>query len=98
MINMGLDPSQVDRIYKSLFVYSVGFFDLLKKELKHLEPEARLHCEMHLWRVFSVLIEHTCRTDYQLLIARVQDQHREGQMKLTRKLTELIEDEQNQKK
>ena len=29
-LDKGIHPSQVDRIYRCLYVYSVGFFDLLK--------------------------------------------------------------------
>jgi hypothetical protein len=30
LTSAGLSPDMVDRIYRSLFVYSVGFFELLK--------------------------------------------------------------------
>ena len=33
LINAGVSTEEVDRIYRSLFVYSVGFFELLKKIL-----------------------------------------------------------------
>ena len=31
----GLDNKMVDRIYQALFVYSVGFYELIKKCLEH---------------------------------------------------------------
>ena len=33
LVDAGISPKEVDRIYRSLFVYSVGFFELLKKIL-----------------------------------------------------------------
>jgi len=33
LVNAGLSSEEVDRIYRSLFVYSVGFFELLRKVL-----------------------------------------------------------------
>ena len=33
MTNAGLESDEVDRIYRCLFVYSVGFFEMLKKVL-----------------------------------------------------------------
>ena len=33
LIDAGISGKEVDRIYRSLFVYSVGFFELLKKIL-----------------------------------------------------------------
>ena len=34
LVNSGVSPDEVDRIYRSLFVYSVGFFEFLKKILQ----------------------------------------------------------------
>ncbi len=33
LVNSGISAEEVDRIYRSLFVYSVGFFEMLKKIL-----------------------------------------------------------------
>ena len=34
LVEAGISSEEVDRIYRSLFVYSVGFFELLKKILQ----------------------------------------------------------------
>ena len=33
--NAGIPSKTIDRIYKCLFVYSVGFYDLIKKVIEH---------------------------------------------------------------
>ena len=37
LVNSGISTEEVDRIYRSLFVYSVGFFEMLKKILSTTE-------------------------------------------------------------
>lgn len=58
----GIPTELVDRIYRALFVYSVGFHELIKKVLQHTEKKYTLIT--NIWKVFAVLLEYCCRTDY----------------------------------
>ena len=35
LIKAGIPNEMVDRVYRALFVYSVGFYELIKKCLEH---------------------------------------------------------------
>jgi len=63
LINLGLPNEIVDRIYRSLYAHSVGFYELLKKVLIHLKKE-RNAIITRLWKVFSVLLNYCCLTEY----------------------------------
>ena len=73
LITSGLSTEEVDRIYRSLFVYSVGFFELLKKILATTQKNYQIITTI--WKVFQVLLEYCCKTDYRILIAEITDKH-----------------------
>jgi hypothetical protein len=64
----------VDRIYRGLFVYSVGFYELLKKTLQHTEGKGSIIT--HLWKTFAILLEYCNRTDYNMLISEIGKMHK----------------------
>jgi len=55
---VGIAPDLVDRIYRALFVYSMGFYELLRKVLAHTEKNYSIITAI--WRVFSILLEFCC--------------------------------------
>ena len=50
LVKAGVSPEEVDRIYRSLFVYSVGFFELLKKILSTTQKNYQIITSI--WKVF----------------------------------------------
>jgi hypothetical protein len=66
LIANGIPPDEVNRVYRGLFVYSVGFYELLKKCVEHTNNKYTVVTA--LWKVFSILLEYCCRTDYKMLI------------------------------
>ena len=65
----GIPPDMVERIYRALFVYSVGFYELIKKCLEHTSKNVTIITAI--WKVFSILLEYCCHTDYNMLITRI---------------------------
>ena len=65
MVN--LDDTAIDRIYRSLFVYSVGFYEMLNKTLVHAKNKYTLLSSI--WMVYSILLEYCCQSNYQMMIA-----------------------------
>jgi hypothetical protein len=64
----------VDRIYRALYVYSVGFHELVKKCLQHTEKKYTMIT--NIWKVFAILLEYCCRTDYRMLISEISKEHK----------------------
>lgn len=52
----GIPNESVNRIYRSLFVYSVGFYDLIVRCMEHSEKNHILVASI--WQVFAILIEY----------------------------------------
>ena len=50
LVNAGISSEEVDRIYRSLFVYSVGFFELLRKILSATSKNYALITSI--WKVY----------------------------------------------
>lgn len=69
----GIPPDEVNRVYRGLFVYSVGFYELLNKCLQHTDKKYTVITA--LWKVFAILLEYCCRTDYRMLIQEISLEH-----------------------
>ena len=80
MTNAGIPNEMVDRIFRALFVYSVGFYELIKKCLQHTEK--RYSIITAIWKVFSILLEYCCKTDYRMLISEISKEHKDEMEKL----------------
>lgn len=78
--NAGVHNEQVDRIYSALFVYSVGFYEMLQRTLNHAENKYIILSK--LWKVFAILLEYCCKSNYQMLISKISKEHREELEKL----------------
>jgi ABC-type phosphate/phosphonate transport system ATPase subunit len=65
----GLDEPTIDRVYRALFVYSVGFYELIDKCLEHTNKKYTII--VSIWKVFSILLEYCCRTDYRMMISKI---------------------------
>ena len=73
--NSSIPNDVIDRVYRALFVYSVGFHELIKKCLEHTEKKYTIITSI--WKVFSILLEYCCRTDYRMLISEISREHDE---------------------
>lgn len=78
----GIPTELVDRVYRALFVYSVGFYELIKKCLQHTDKKYTLIT--NIWKVFSILLEYCCRTDYRMLISEITKENKAELDKLDR--------------
>ena len=92
----GIKGDMVDRIYRALFVYSVGFYELIKKCLEHTNNKYSIVTA--LWKVFSILLEYCCRTDYRMLIQEISQQHKAEMLELEAKYAARFEEQANNEK
>lgn len=74
LMNAGIPNESVNRIYRSLFVYSVGFYDLV---VRCMEQSKHNHTIVSsIWKVFAILIEYCCKSDYRMLISALAVEHK----------------------
>ena len=99
-MNNGIPNSFVDRIYRCLFVYSVGFYEMIKKMIQHSNEKYSLITRI--WKVFAVILEYCCTTDYKMMITKINSEHDEHVEQLKKdfdkKCQEFIDNEKNLKK
>ena len=72
-----------------MFVYSVGFYELLKKCLQHTGKKYTVITSM--WKVFAILLEYCCRSDYRMLIQEITAQNKAEIDKMEAKYQERFE-------
>jgi len=82
LTNAGIPDDLVNRVYRALFVYSVGFYELIKKCLQHTEKKYTIIT--NIWKVFAILLEYCCRTDYRMLISEISKEHKNALDQLDR--------------
>ena len=73
--NCAISLDSSDRIYRALFVYSLGFYEMLSRELQH--SPSRVAIQGNIWKVFSILLEYCCKTNYQMQVRKLQVEHLE---------------------
>lgn len=92
----GLPNELIDRIYRALFVYSVGFYELIKKCLQH--TQGKYTVVTSLWKVYSILLEYCCRNDYMMLIQKITEQHKNEFNALESKYEDKFSNQANNEK
>jgi hypothetical protein len=90
LLQSGIPGDTVDRVYRALFVYSVGFYELLKKCLEHTGKKYSIITS--LWKVFSILLEYCCRTDYRMLISEISQQYKAEMEEMEQKFKKQFEE------
>ena len=73
LLSQNVEVSMVDRIYRGLFVYSIGFYEMLHKSLQHAKNKYTLLAQV--WKVYSILLEYCCRSNYDMLIKEISTEH-----------------------
>ena len=96
LFNAGIPPETIDRIYRSLFVYSVGFYELIKNCLQHTERKYSMIT--NIWKVFAILLEYCCRTDYRMLISEISKEHKAELEQLDKDYQKKSEEQANNEK
>ncbi|CDW82237.1 UNKNOWN [Stylonychia lemnae] len=94
LTNMGIPNESVNRIYRSLFVFSVGFYELMTECTKYLDVN-RVTVQSQIWKVFQVLLEYCCKTDYQLITQQMEKNHQGEVEDIENKYREVIQKLEN---
>ena len=75
LLSSGLPTNEIDRLYQSLFVHSIGFYQLILKVLEHTEKKYTIITGI--WKVFAILLEYCCQLDYKMIISTLDLEKRE---------------------
>ena len=92
----GIENDLIDRVYRALFVYSVGFYELIKKCLQHTGKKYSMIT--NIWKVFAILLEYCCRTDYRMLISEISKEHKAELDALDKEYQKKSEEQANNEK
>jgi hypothetical protein len=67
LLSKGIDPVNLERIYKSLFVYSMGFNTLLKEI-----GSKNMNLRKTFWKVYAILLEYCSDGDFDTMIGEIE--------------------------
>eukprot|EP00347_Sterkiella_histriomuscorum_P014662 403360026 len=87
LFRSGVSQDQIDRIYRSLFVYSVGFYEMLKSAIGG-QCKNRPAIISNFWKVYSILLEYCCKHDYRMQISEITEKHTEDMRNLEGQIQE----------
>ena len=97
--SQGLPMEDIERIYRSLFVYSIGFYEMILKCVTHAKNKYSILSS--LWKVFQILLEYCCKSNYQMMIAKISTEHSQQIEKLEdqfqSQINQLVDNEKNMK-
>eukprot|EP00347_Sterkiella_histriomuscorum_P005529 403356266 len=104
LTNAGIPNEEVNHLYRAMFVYSVGFFNLIrditeKSKEVYLQSNEKQHRHVTkfsivtaVWKVYQILLEYTYRSDYQLLINRIQENFKVEKEQREKEFEEILQD------
>ena len=71
--DVGCQRESVDRLYRALFVYSFGFYQLVRTLVQDASNNFVL--VSNIWKVFLILLEYWNKVDYKTLIEKLSIKH-----------------------
>lgn len=74
------DVKNINRLYRALYVYSVGFYQLIKEPLEGCKNKNATATA--LWKVYSVLLQYVCKTQYSMVVANLTKAYRQDVTRL----------------
>ncbi|CAD8150430.1 unnamed protein product [Paramecium pentaurelia] len=81
-VSAGVKDEDVSRLYRSMFVYTVGFYEMLHEILRNLQLTASI------WKVFGILLEYVAKGDFQFTINQIQQETQQKIEELNETLTQ----------
>jgi hypothetical protein len=69
LLSKGIGHGEIDRIYRSLFVYSLGFNRLLDELANTSESSA---IRKTVWRVYAMLLEYCARGEFETMVGEIE--------------------------
>jgi hypothetical protein len=79
LLSKGLGHDQIDRIYRSLFVYSIGFNKLLEELSSNRDAQS---IRKTLWRVYANLLEYCAKGEFETMLVNIQHDRDEDMKKM----------------
>lgn len=70
----GIPIESIDRLYRGLFVYSIGFYEMVLKTVSHSKNKYTILSSI--WKVFQILLEYCCKSNYQMMVAKISTEHK----------------------
>ena len=67
--NSELEQDDINRLYRALYVYSLGFYELTKEALARSQNQKDILPSI--WKVYSVLLQYVCKTEYSTVVAQL---------------------------
>ena len=85
--NIGVSHTDIDRLFRSLRMNSLGFYDMIKQTLANVGP-GRIQTISRLWETFEALLRSCCETEFVNLAQQFQENKDEAIVELKKQYDE----------
>lgn len=92
----GVPPKLIFRLYRGLWVYSVGFHELLE-EVSHYSRGSK-ECLGNIWKAYALLLEHNDPQRYVMAVSAVEHVSQRALLKFVARIRQHILERQQQEK
>ncbi|KAL4436029.1 hypothetical protein ABPG74_022264 [Tetrahymena malaccensis] len=86
LFSKGVKHEGIDRIYRCLFVYSFGFYEMLYEILEHLKEKDNIISQI--WKVFGILLEYCARGEFKTTVCILEKEKEEAVETLKKNIEE----------
>ncbi|KAL4486026.1 hypothetical protein ABPG72_003960 [Tetrahymena utriculariae] len=86
LFSKGVKHEGIDRIYRCLFVYSFGFYEMLYEILEYLKEKDNIISQI--WKVFGILLEYCARGEFKTTVCILEKEKEEAVETLKKNIEE----------
>ena len=82
--NNGLDEVDINRIYRALYVYSLGFYELVREPIERGKNRKLILATI--WKIYSVLLQYVGKTEYSTIVTELTNAYQIDVQKLEERM------------
>ena len=71
--NFGVQSNQVDRLYRGLYVNTIGFYDMIRQSTATVTAQKNT-VKSKLWKAYQALLEYCGDTDFKQISAKLVEE------------------------
>lgn len=80
LVNYELEQDDINRLYRALYVYSLGFYELTRESITRSPNQKDIMPAI--WKVYSVLLQYVCKTEYSMVVAQLTKAYQQDVVRL----------------
>ena len=76
LTRLGISDDNINHLYRTLYVNSVGFFTALDEFTRNM-LEGAMSVKTRIWNVFNVLLQYACETEFKMITTQIIEDYKQ---------------------